>query len=167
VLRRISSDAGAGDEVDGVRQDGRKPSSVGVGSGAVIDIHAIDSDDDDDDDDDDIEDEDEDEDGPVIVPFDEVEASIARSSPSQSNTLHAITRMDVDGPTTNRKKSPATDESERERHGDQYPLLFAAQTTVEDHSDILMTCARILDERTDVSLVREAAAYLEEVEARR
>ena len=30
-----------------------------------------------------------------------------------------------------------------------------------------MTCARVLDERRDVFLVREAAAYLEEVEAKR
>ena len=33
--------------------------------------------------------------------------------------------------------------------------------------DEVMACARILDEAKDVSLVREAAAYLKEVEAHR
>jgi hypothetical protein len=30
--------------------------------------------------------------------------------------------------------------------------------------DIVMTCARVLEERNDVTLVREAAHYLEHVE---
>jgi hypothetical protein len=46
----------------------------------------------------------------------------------------------------------------------RYPILAAAVLETED---ILMTCARALDEAKDVSLVREAAAYLEQVEALR
>ena len=42
-----------------------------------------------------------------------------------------------------------------------YPLLVAS---IMPQEDILMTCARALDDARDVSLVREAAAYLEEVE---
>ena len=49
-------------------------------------------------------------------------------------------------------------------HRTRYPLLFAA---MQPHEDILMVCARALDTQTDVSLVREAAKYLEEVEARK
>jgi len=44
-----------------------------------------------------------------------------------------------------------------------YPLLFAA--TLE-HEDILMACARILDECVDASLLREVTSYLENVEAK-
>jgi len=47
-------------------------------------------------------------------------------------------------------------------HSVTYPFLFAA---ISGDEDIVMTCARILDEQTDVTLVRQAAAYLEEVEA--
>lgn len=61
----------------------------------------------------------------------------------------------------------------------KYPFLFAAmegaRMTMTSSSsssaswqckeDTLMTCARILEEQKDVTLVREAAAYLEEVEA--
>ena len=43
----------------------------------------------------------------------------------------------------------------------RYPILSAAIMPTED---IVMTCARALDEQNDVSLVREAAAYLEEIE---
>ena len=84
--------------------------------------------------------------GPVVVPFDEVEASIARSSQ----------RIRPGVPTF------LTEYPEQER--ETYQLLFAAKM---EHEDILMVCARILDEANDVSLVREAAAYLEEVEAKR
>jgi A1 cistron-splicing factor AAR2 len=45
----------------------------------------------------------------------------------------------------------------------QYPFLFAA---ISNDEDIVMACARILDEQRDVTLVREAAAYLEDVEAK-
>lgn len=43
-----------------------------------------------------------------------------------------------------------------------YPLLAAAML---EHEDVLMTCARALDTAGDAGLVREAAAYLEQVEA--
>jgi hypothetical protein len=38
---------------------------------------------------------------------------------------------------------------------------------MSQQEDVVMCAARILDEKKDVSLVREAAAYLEEVEAHR
>ena len=50
------------------------------------------------------------------------------------------------------------------KHRIDYPLLFAAMSPQED---VVMCAARVLDEQRDVSLVREAAAYLEEVEAHR
>ena len=50
------------------------------------------------------------------------------------------------------------------KHRTSYPLLFAAMAPQED---VVMCAARCLDEQRDVSLVREAAAYLEEVEAHR
>ena len=46
----------------------------------------------------------------------------------------------------------------------KFPLLYAA---ILPHEDITMLCARVLDEQTDVSLVREAASYLEEVESKK
>lgn len=82
-------------------------------------------------------DDDSDEDGPVVVSAMEYEALLARTVDSQPEKRH---------------------------HSQQYPLLFAA---IQPHEDVLMTCARALDTHTDVSLVREAAAYLEQVEATR
>lgn len=87
-------------------------------------------------------DDDEDEEPPVMVASEEIEASLARSSLSQ-NPRRPIS----DDPTNN-----------------DYPLLCAS---VLPHEDVLMACARILDEAVDVSLVREAAAYLNQVEAKR
>ncbi|KAG7354054.1 AAR2 domain containing protein [Nitzschia inconspicua] len=82
-----------------------------------------------------------DEDGPVVVDSDEIQASLARSAAALSENKHTINiPMEI-------------------RQG--YPLLVAA---IQPHEDIVMTCARALDEKTDVGLVREAAAYLEEVE---
>jgi AAR2 protein len=57
-------------------------------------------------------------------------------------------------------KASVADPAIRQR----YPILAAAVLETED---IVMTCARALDEAKDVSLVREAAAYLEQVEAYR
>jgi len=96
------------------------------------------------------EDDDEEEDGPVIIPYDQIEASIARSAlqSSQSSKLHGGGRG----------------EQRRGQHREGYPLLYAAMSPGEDE---VMACARILDEAGDVSLVREAAAYLEEVEVHR
>jgi hypothetical protein len=92
-------------------------------------------------DDDEMEDgDDEDEDAPVVVAAEEVHASLARSSTAVSK------RKRLDVPIEIQKV---------------YPLLVAA---IMPHEDILMTCARALDEQRDVSLVRQAAAYLEEVE---
>jgi len=85
--------------------------------------------------------------GPVVVPSDEVEASFARS---------ASTKLRPNVP------SVPAEYSKQER--ETYQLLFAAKM---EHEDILMACARILDAANDVSLVREAAAYLEEIEANR
>jgi len=84
--------------------------------------------------------EEDDEDGPVIVDYDQIQASLARTS--QTPKRQAVNQM----------------------HCKEYPLLYAAMAPQEDE---VMACARILDEAKDVSLVREAAAYLEEVEAHR
>lgn len=83
-------------------------------------------------------DDDDDSDGPVIVDMTEVEASLAR-------------RMEYDSSRPVLPQEVLT----------SYPLLVAA---ILPHEDIVMTCARILDQKVDVSLVREAAAYLEDVE---
>lgn len=80
-----------------------------------------------------------DEDGPVIIPYDEIEASLTRSVGM------------------NKTQSFASN------HRKEYPLLYAAMISTGE--DEVMLCARILDEKNDVSLVREAAAYLERVEA--
>lgn len=90
------------------------------------------------------EDDGDEEDGPVMIPFDQIEASIARSSVESSQ---ASKRCD-----------------DFASHRKEYPLLYAAMSSGEDE---VMACARILDDHQDVSLVREAAAYLEEVEAHR
>ena len=86
-------------------------------------------------------------DGPVIVPSEEIEESLARSALVLACAAkHSASRCILD--------------KELEL---KYPLLFAAMTPQED---IIMTCARLLDTAPDVSLVREAATYLEEVEAK-
>ncbi|CAB9507746.1 Protein AAR2 homolog [Seminavis robusta] len=87
--------------------------------------------------------EEDEEDKPVVVSTEEYEASMARASN-----------------TTPQQHGQKDQQPQNIRQ--QYPVLFAAQM---DHEDILMTCARALDEKNDVSLVREAAAFLvEEVE---
>lgn len=88
-----------------------------------------------------------DDDGPVVVPFKEVETSLARS----------VVQIKVNEHQDNEQESSVS-------HRQAYPLLFAAMTAQED---VLMACSRILDDATDVSLVREAAAYLEDVEAKK
>ena len=77
-------------------------------------------------------------DDPVIVTLDEFEASLSR----------------IKEETT--RKVPDDDNRAL------YPLLFAATL---DHEDVLMACARILDECVDASLLREATSYLENVVA--
>ena len=81
---------------------------------------------------------------PIVVPTEEVSASLARSS-IYIDTLYPRSQ-------------------EEQQHSLEFPLLFAALCPGED---ILMACARILDDKVDVSLVREAAAYLRLVEARK
>ncbi len=81
-------------------------------------------------------DDEDDEDGPVVVSIDEVTASLERSSNTKSY--------------------------DKSIYASKYPFLFASMV---DNEDILMTCSRILDEKPDVTSVREAAAYLEEVES--
>jgi A1 cistron-splicing factor AAR2 len=81
------------------------------------------------------------------VASEEVQASLARSQGARLSTGIAFEPVFM---TTELQEA--------------YPLLLAA---VMPHEDILMTCARALDEATDVSLVREAAAYLEQVELQR
>jgi A1 cistron-splicing factor AAR2 len=80
------------------------------------------------------------EDAPIIVSTQDIEASLARSSAYANNNNQVP--MEI---------------------RQTYPLLVAAMMPQED---ILMACARALDDAADVSLVREAAAYLEQVEQR-
>lgn len=92
-----------------------------------------------------IDEEDDDENRPVVVSNEEVEASAARLSQTPSKS----------GPTSTTDQYPPSVRS-------RYLVLFAAKL---EHEDILMTCARALDDATDVSLVREAGTFLvEEVE---
>jgi len=103
--------------------------------GHVLTDSFMNSDDDDDDDDD----------GPVVVDLSDVEASMARSNSTWPG------RPEMDG---HWNAASITIK-------DRYPFLAAA---ILPHEDIMMTCARALDEKNDVSLVREAAAYLEEID---
>ena len=89
---------------------------------------------------------DDDEDEPIMIPYDQIEASLARSDASKKLS---------DKFSFGRQTG---------QHNKEYPLLYAAMTPDEDE---VMACARIIDEAKDVSLVRIAAAYLEEVEAHR
>lgn len=90
-----------------------------------------------------------DEDGPVVVSADEVEASLARTAAA------AAAAMAAGG------GNPMSGDIIPDHVRSTYPFLVAA---IMPSEDIVMTCARALDEKNDVSLVREAAAYLEQVE---
>ena len=97
-------------------------------------------------------DDDEDDDGPVVVAEADVEASLERSAvlaTAQASSPPATHIASIEEDRINRGK---------------FPLIFAA---ISSQEDILMCCARVLDEKNDVSLVREAAAYLEAVESKR
>merc|ERR1712194_74511 len=97
------------------------------------------------------EEEEDEEDGPVLIPYGEIEASNARSLSQVSQfPKHHDEQM--------------RGFSMKQRHSQEYPLLYASMSPGEDE---VMACARILDEKKDVSLVRGAAAYLVEVEAHR
>ena len=108
---------------------------------AGVDMPYFDRDDDDDE---------EDDDGPVVVAEADVEASLERSAATQASA----------------PVGHSTSVEEERANRAKFPLIFAAMSPQED---ILMCCARILDpqERNDVTLVREAAAYLEAVESKR
>jgi hypothetical protein len=82
-------------------------------------------------------DDDDDSQGPVVVPHEEYEAS---------KSLPQIVVPARPSYTTELRS--------------KYPILFAA---MQPHEDLLMVCARALDTQSDVSLVREAAAYLQNV----
>ena len=92
----------------------------------------------------------EEDEGPVVVSSDDMEASFARSS-------QLIEQL-------RKQKHSSAEQAYPDNVRLQYPLVFAAMMP---HEDAVMTCARALDEASDVSLVREAAAYLENVEASR
>lgn len=97
-----------------------------------------------------IEGDEDDEDGPVVVASEDIEASMARS------------RVEVGSAAATPRDAMAAAAAKTLRR--EYPLLAAAMMPSED---VLMTCARALEQKNDVSLVREAAAYLEEVEHQR
>lgn len=78
-------------------------------------------------------------DSPVVVSVEEFDAFLSRSAGKEGVGMTSY---------------PA-------EQTEKYPLLFAS---MQPHEDILMACSRALDSCVDVSLVREAAAYLEEVE---
>jgi A1 cistron-splicing factor AAR2 len=86
------------------------------------------------------------EDGPAVVAGAEVDASLARIA--AESAARGGGRRTVEYPAEIRGR---------------YPLLFAAMLPAED---AVMTCARALDDANDASLVREAADYLQQVEAR-
>lgn len=86
--------------------------------------------------DDDVDDDNGDDDAPVVLTQDELSAAETRNA-----------------------QYPSRDS---DSHLSRFPIQFAA---MQPHEDVLMTCARALDQAQDVSLVREAAVYLEEVEA--
>ncbi len=111
-------------------------------------------------------DDDDDEDGPVIVPYEEVQACIDRSSnQAQNATLSKENGSDKMTTSTDMNMNTKTNDAKHTK--EKYPFLYAATVATQSKEDILMTCARILDEQRDVTLVREAAAYLEEIEAYR
>ena len=96
---------------------------------------------------------DSDDDGPIIVPLHEIEESKSRAEilSMESNSKRDKSRQSM---------SSAIDNDAETRM--KFPLLFSS---VSPKEDILMTCARVLDEKKDASLVREAAAYLEDLES--
>lgn len=82
--------------------------------------------------------------GPMIVDTDDYEAALQRNQ--QSNRAFSTSSIYY------------TPEIAK-----NYPILWAAK---QDHEDLVMTCARALEEANDVSLVRQAADYLQQVEAK-
>jgi len=85
------------------------------------------------------------EDSPVVVPYHEIESSAAR-----------LPTVEISSGAT----QPGFVLEDVQR---RFPLLYASVAPVED---IVMACARILEEASDVSAVREAAAYLQDIESK-
>lgn len=90
------------------------------------------------------------EEGPTIVSMDEVNASLHRSILQTRYKSH-------------RQVDDANSQVNVEMK-ERFPLLVAAMDPYGTE-DLVMVCARVVDQAVDVSLVREAAAYLEQVEA--
>jgi AAR2 protein len=101
-------------------------------------------------------DDDDDEDGPVVVSSDEVQAFLERMQKQE------LQQQQQQRTLASSCSGNSIQQEQRHLYQEQYPILFAA---IMPHEDVLMTCARALDQASDVSLVREAAAYLEQVEA--
>ncbi len=89
-------------------------------------------------------DDDDDSQGLVVVPYEEYEA-LTKASPLPVLAHPLASNVTYSGDLRSK-----------------YPILFAS---MQPHEDLLILCARALDTKLDVSLVREAAAYLQEVEA--
>lgn len=83
-----------------------------------------------------------DEEGPVLIPSSEIEDSMQRSELLLSKAM------------------PVIDDDRLKYLQKKYPFLTSS---ISPKEDIMMTCARILDEKKDASLVREAATFLEEI----
>ena len=83
-----------------------------------------------------------DEEGPVVIPSSEIEYSMQRSELLLSKAM------------------PVIDDDRLKYLQKKYPFLTSS---ISPKEDIMMTCARILDEKKDASLVREAATFLEEI----
>jgi hypothetical protein len=93
---------------------------------------------------------------PVVVSVEEIEESLTRSQ-NYMNELRPYSQVT--------SETSTVDKIDREVLRESYPLLLAAMDSSSGREDIMMTCARVLYDAVDVSLVREAAAYLEDVEA--
>jgi AAR2 protein len=100
-------------------------------------------------------DDNEDDDVPVILSTEEIEESYTRSQ----EYLNELDRY-----------YHATDlmkQNDRKLLSRHYPLLLAAMDSSSGKEDVLMTCARVIHDTVDASLVREAAAYLVDVESKK
>ena len=97
---------------------------------------------------------DDDGDLPVIINVEEIEESLTRSQ-KYMNELNQFSHVT--------SEATARDKIDREMLLQSYPLLLAAMDSSSGKEDIMMTCARVLYDAVDVSVVREATAYLENI----
>jgi A1 cistron-splicing factor AAR2 len=93
-------------------------------------------------------DDDDDDDPPVVVSSEEMEASFLRQKTERSPSVVV-----------------SAEDSLQQQLQKRFPLLTATRQLTLLQEDWVMTCARVLQFSNDVSLVREAADYLETVEA--